>query len=57
VHFLLETTPERRQLFRDYLQMLDRTDMPEPLSSYLTRTQMNDPQALADYVASLARAL
>ncbi len=53
VHFMLETTPERRALLHRYLQTLVAGAQPEPLSVQLHRADPNVDQRFRDYLAVL----
>ena len=57
VHFLLETTPERRQLLQGYLRSLHAS---APTGSFSTLVRQSNPQIerqLIDYVQVLHRSL
>ena len=53
VHFLLETTPERRTLLQVYLQSLGGSPPPGPLSAHLHGLGQPIQRQLADYVLLL----
>jgi hypothetical protein len=52
-HFLLETTPERQQLLRAYLQSLQQEGVPEPVSTKLRGLHLDYERKLVDYLAWL----
>jgi hypothetical protein len=56
IHFMLETTPERRALLQSYLQSLVAGVQPEPLSARLRRGDPNLEQQLRDHLAVLRQA-
>ncbi len=53
VHFLLETTPERQQLLRAYLQALIHEENAVPLSARLRELHMDYDHKLGEYIAWL----
>ncbi|HEY2883384.1 MAG TPA: DUF1570 domain-containing protein [Pirellulales bacterium] len=55
VHWLLETTPQRRALLQEYLADLHRTGMAPPLSLYLRKLGGDPERELYDYIHSLDR--
>ncbi|MGD9722673.1 MAG: DUF1570 domain-containing protein [Pirellulales bacterium] len=59
IHFLLETTPERRQLLHGYLQSLTGTTPVEPLSARVRAAAGPEPieKQLADHVLLLKQQL
>ncbi len=56
VHFLLETSPERRALLREYLQDLRREGSADPLSTRLDRRLVEPERDLVEHVRCLAAA-
>lgn len=54
VHWLLETTPERKDLVRRYLAALRQTGAAAPISGELERHEPTSPQLLAEHVYGLA---
>jgi hypothetical protein len=57
VHFLLETTPERRQLLQDYLRSLVASGPAGPLSASLRSMHPDAEAQLADYLKQLHQSL
>lgn len=55
-HFLLETTPERQELLRSYLQSLRREGAHEPLSARLKQLHADYDRQLTEYVRRLTPA-
>jgi hypothetical protein len=53
VHYLLNSTPDNRQVLLDYLQELRHTAQPGPLSTRLSAVQPQFAQHFLSYVASL----
>lgn len=53
VHFLLETTPERRQLLHAYLQSLRQDEVVGPLSPRLREMHLDYERKLVDYLTGL----
>lgn len=52
-HFLLETTPERQQLLRSYLQSVRLAEAVEPLSSRLRGLHLDYERKLTEYLNGL----
>jgi hypothetical protein len=57
VHFLLETTPERRQLLQRQLQALRKDQALDPLSVQVNRAEPDCERKLIEYVAGLGKGL
>lgn len=57
VHFLLESTPQRQQILRGYLQSLTKSQTVEPLSEQLKRAEAQYVQQLPDHLAVLRQSL
>jgi hypothetical protein len=57
VHFLLESSPQRQQILRSYLQSLTKSQAREPLSEQLKRAEPQCEQQLTDYLAVLRQSL
>lgn len=57
VHWLLDTTPERRRLLQDQLARLRMAGSAEPLSTYLVAIDPGSHQAVAGHLEELASAL
>jgi len=57
VHFLLETSPERQELLRRYLQSLGKSQPRESLSDALTRTDPQHVEKLREHLAVQRQAL
>ena len=57
VHFLLETTPERKQFLQGYLAMLLKHDSAESLSHQLRRLHLDYERQLVDYLGYLGQRL
>ncbi len=53
VHFLLETTPERRTLLQNYLQTLRRDGTAPPLSVAIRSLHFEPERTLAEYLKAL----
>jgi hypothetical protein len=56
-HFLLETSPERLQILRAYLQTLAKTQQAQPLSDELRRADAEISQRLMVHLAELDHSL
>ncbi len=57
VHFMLETTPERLELLRGYLQALRNEETPEPISQRLRTLHLDYERKLSDYREELSGSL
>ena len=57
VHFLLETTPERLQFMRHYLQRLVRAEEMEPLSNQLRQLHLDYERKLVEHLTALNQSL
>jgi hypothetical protein len=57
VHFMLESSPERRKILQGYLQALVQSRSPEPLSTQLRRFPGILEQSLGDYVRTVNQGL
>ncbi len=57
VHFLLESSPDRRVLLQSYLQSLGKVPAPASISEQLRRSDPQFPQKFVDYVLTLHRSL
>ena len=57
VHLLLETSPQRLQILRGYLQSLRTAHSAEPLAAQLRRVDPEFQQHAVDHVAALAQSL
>jgi hypothetical protein len=57
VHFMLETTPERLELLRGYLQALRSEESPEPISQRLRTLHLDYERKLLDHLAALSGSL
>ncbi len=56
VHFMLETTPERMELLRGYLQALRSEESPAPISRRLRNLHLDYERKLLDHLAVLSGA-
>jgi hypothetical protein len=56
-HFLLETSPERLQILRAYLQTLAKTQQAQPLADELRRTDAEISQRLLAHLTELDHSL
>jgi hypothetical protein len=54
VHWMLQTTPERRELLRGYLQALGKGDPVGPLSQRIVGDGSDAPRSLAEHIFDLA---
>ena len=54
VHFMLHSTPKLRKILLDYLQDLQSTPHPGPLSQRLQQTKPDVDQQFVSYMESLA---
>ena len=57
VHFMLETSPDRLELLRGYLQSLRSEESPEPISQRLRTLHLDYELKLIEHLAALASAL
>jgi Protein of unknown function (DUF1570) len=57
VHFLLETSPERLEILRGYLQALAKSQAREPLWQQIKRTDPQCEQHLLEHLAVLRQSL
>jgi hypothetical protein len=54
VHFMLETTPDRMELLRGYLQALRSEESPEPISGRLRNLHLDYERKLIEHLAALS---
>lgn len=57
VHWLLESSPQRLQLLRGYLQSLAKSQVCEPLWEQIGRAEPDSAQSLTDHLAVLRQSL
>ena len=57
VHFLLQTTPERRQFLQRYMQSLRKDQALDPLSAQLTRAEDDCERKLVEHLSGLDQRL
>ncbi len=56
-HFLLESTPERLELLRGYLQALRSEETPTPVSQRLRELHLDYEKKLAEHLATISAGL
>jgi len=57
VYFLLESSPERREVLRSYLQALGKTTAVETISEHLMRFEPDCEQKFVEYIKTLDQSL